>query len=118
MREIHICCQVQGSQVLNVANYSPNTGYAKGSSDGYTNGYNTGIAKARCRITAVVGFVGGNPDDVSSHQGQLLYGTLVLVVSNGNIESQSWTKTYAGELSGGNMYYQTAKIWSITVEAL
>ena len=106
------------NSISSVSNNSYNTGYANGSSDGYNSGYNAGIAKARCKITAVVGFVGGNPDDVASHQGQLLYGTLVLVVSNGNIESQSWTKTYAGELSGGNMYYQTAKIWSITVETL
>ncbi len=102
------------NSISSVSNNSYNTGYAKGKTDGYYGG----IAAARCKITAVVGFVGGNPDDVASHQGMTLYGTLEIIVSNGRIESQSWTKTHNDELSGGNMYYQTAKIWSITVTAL
>ena len=106
------------NSISTVSNNSYNTGYAKGSSDGYNSGYNAGIAKARCRITAVVGFVGGDPNDSAEDQGKLLYGTLVVVVSNGNIESQSWTKTYADDLYNNRMYYQTAKIWSITVEML
>lgn len=80
--------------------------------------YDAGIAASRCKITAVVGFVGGNPDDNPSHQGNTLYGTLTLIISNGSIESQSWVKTHAGNLSDNNMYYQSAKIWSITIEAL
>ena len=72
----------------------------------------------RYKIVAVVGFVGANPDGNSSHQGKALYGTLTLIVSNGVIESKSWTKTHADNLGDNNMYYQSAKIWSITVEKI
>lgn len=82
------------------------------------NVYNAGVAASRCKITAIVGFVGGNPDDNPSHQGNTLYGTLTLIISNSKIESQSWVRTHAGDLSGDNMSYQSAKIWSITIEAL
>ena len=80
--------------------------------------YDAGVAAARCKITAVVGFVGGNPNDYADCQGKTLYGTLTLIVSNGAIESQTWVRTHADDLSGNNMYYQTAKIWSITIEKL
>lgn len=72
----------------------------------------------RYKIVAVVGFVGGNPDGGSSSQGKTLYGTLTLIISNGKIESQSWVKTHADNLGNNNMYYQSAKIWSITIEEI
>ena len=72
----------------------------------------------RYKIVAVVGFVGANPDNVPSHQGNTLYGTLTVIVSNGVIESRSWILTHADNLGGDNMYYQSAKIWNITIEKI
>lgn len=70
------------------------------------------------RITAVVGFIGGNPDDNPAHQGARLIGTLIIIIKNGTITNQTWTKTEHGSTGGDNMYYASPKIVSITIDKL
>ena len=70
------------------------------------------------KITAIVGFVGGNPDDNPEHQGAKLNGRLVLTIQDGKITSKSWTKYQHGSTGSNNIYYAYPEIISLTIETL
>ena len=68
------------------------------------------------KITATVGFVGGNPNNNGYYP--RLYGKLTFQIINGAVQSAKFEKTIHEDTSGNNMYYAYAQSPSVSIEKL
>lgn len=68
------------------------------------------------KITATVGFLGGNPNNNGYYP--RLYGKLTFQIINGVVQSAKFEKTIHDDTSSNNMFYAYAQNPSVLIEKL